>query len=149
MGDGPRVVTVGAEVAHPLRLSVLRDGTPDRNPGYPGDDDPTTRHYAVRAGGRLAAVSTWIVAPFPPEPHGVGLQLRGMATEPACRGLGYATLLLAAGRGRARELGTGLVWARARTTALGFYLTHGFIDVGGDFIDETSGLPHRLVRSID
>lgn len=136
-----------------LRRTVLRKGAPSSAVAYPGDDGVETRHLAVRIGHRIVAVSTWIPGSFPgaapdraPGPDGPGLQLRGMATAPEARGRGFGSLLLDAGRRRAEEIGAGVLWARARSTALTFYLERGFEAVGDDFIDDTSGLPHRLVR---
>lgn len=144
----PEVVVVAAADTYQLRRTVLRKATPSPSVVYPGDDDAETRHLAVRAGQRIVAVSTWIPAPFPGVPDVAGLHLRGMATAPEARGRGYGTLLIHAGRRRAGELEVGVVWARARATALTFYLEHGFEAVGDEFIDDTSALPHRLVRSL-
>jgi GNAT superfamily N-acetyltransferase len=69
-----------------------------------------------------------------------------MATAPGATGRGYGTALLEAGRRRAEKLDVGVLWARARSSALSFYVERGFEAVGDDFIDDTSGLPHRLVR---
>lgn len=144
-GPIPEVVAVTAADTYELRRTVLRKDTPSNAVVYPGDDDDETRHLAVRAGERILAVSTWIAAPLPGEPGVAGLQLRGMAAAPGAVGRGYGTLLLDAGRRRAEELEVGVVWARARSTALTFYLERGFEALGEEFIDDTSGLPHRLV----
>jgi len=68
-----------------------------------------------------------------------------MATEPAMQGQGLGATLLGAGVQRARTDGAALVWARARSTALTFYVAHGFVAVGAEFIDDTTGLPHVIV----
>ena len=146
MNESVDVVTVRAADTYELRRTVLRKATPSSAVAYAGDDDPETRHLAVRAGRTILAVSTWIPAPLPGEPDVPGLQLRGMATAPEARGRGYGTALLEAGRRRAEKLDVGVLWARARSSALSFYVERGFEAVGDDFIDDTSGLPHRLVR---
>ena len=38
-----------------------------------------------------------------------------------------------------------LVWARARDTALEFYLRHGFVVDGEGFIDEQTLKPHHVI----
>ena len=38
-----------------------------------------------------------------------------------------------------------VVWARARDTALAFYLDHGFTVEGDGFIDEQTQKPHHLI----
>lgn len=144
----PEVIAVAAAETHELRRTVLRKATPSPGVAYPGDDDADTRHLAIRVGRRIVAVSTWIPAPFPFDADVAGLHLRGMATAPEARGRGYGTLLLDAGRRRADELHVAVVWARARSTALGFYLDRGFEAVGDEFVDDTSGILHRVVRRI-
>jgi GNAT superfamily N-acetyltransferase len=67
-----------------------------------------------------------------------------MATSPELRGHGVGTLLLAAGCERAGTIAP-LVWARARDTALPFYLRHGFIVEGDGFIDEHTAKPHHVI----
>lgn len=136
------VVEVDAEQTHALRYAVLRAGTPSSVVTFDGDDEPETVHLGVRdAAGTLVAVSTWIPRPFHGEP---AVQLRGMAAVPEVRGYGVGALLLRAGLERAAPL-TSVVWARARDTALGFYLHHGFAVEGDGFIDDTTQLPHHII----
>ena len=52
-----------------------------------------------------------------------------MATLPSMQGRGIGALLLEAGCTRAAAIAP-LVWARARDTALEFYLRHGFTHRG-------------------
>ena len=41
------------------------------------------------------------------------------------------------------------MWARARDTALPFYVRHGFSTVGVGYVDLTTGLPHHdVIREI-
>ena len=114
---------------------------------FDGDDLPTTIHLGLTVDARattVVAVSTWLrraVRRTGPRPRAV--QLRGMATEPSMQGRGLGALLLAAGvRARPARTGAEVVWARARSTALAFYLANGFDAVGDEFIDATTGLPH-------
>jgi GNAT superfamily N-acetyltransferase len=66
-----------------------------------------------------------------------------MATAPDHRRSGIGGHLLVVGVARCVELGDDLVWARARVSALGFYERHGFEPIGADYVDLTTGLPHR------
>jgi GNAT superfamily N-acetyltransferase len=68
-----------------------------------------------------------------------------MASEPALQGQGLGAALLGAGLDRAHDQGATRVWARARSTALAFYVANGFDVVGDEFVDGTTGLPHRIV----
>ncbi len=146
-GDaGWRVSSVPAAATHGLRRTVLRNGTPVSTVTYDGDDDADTVHLAVLgSGGVIVAVSTWLLDPFPGEAS-AAVRLRGMATMPEHRGEGHGSRLLAAGIEHARTVGTDTVWANARDTALGFYLLHGFEVASESTIDETTALPHLLVR---
>jgi predicted GNAT family N-acyltransferase len=135
------VVELAADETHPLRLAVLRGDTPSRSVTFDEDDWPGTVHLGVRDGDSLVAISTWIPRPYHDEP---AVQLRGMATAPNVQGQGAGALLLESGCMHAASVAP-LVWARARDTALEFYLRHGFIVDGDGFIDEHTAKPHHLI----
>jgi GNAT superfamily N-acetyltransferase len=130
----------------PLRMAVLRDGTPSRDPRYAEDDHDTTLHLVARgADGVIVATSSWLPRPFPPEPDTPAVQLRGMAVDKSLQSRGVGASLLAAGIAHARGLGAINVWARARDTALVFYERNGMTAVGDVFTDEATGMSHHLV----
>lgn len=132
----------------PLRMSVLRDGTPSQDPRYDEDDLDGTVHFAVRDydnEGEIIATSTWLPRPWPHDTTALSVQLRGMAVAKHLRGCGLGGVVLAAGMQHAQELGAKYVWARARDNALYFYERHGFTKVGDEFTDESTGLSHHLV----
>lgn len=136
------VVEIAADDTYELRLQVLRNDTPSAIVTFAEDDLPGTFHLGVRdADNHLVAVSTWILRPFREEP---AVQLRGMATAARVRGQGAGVILLEAGCRRAAATAP-LVWARARDTALGFYLRHGFVVDGEGFIDEQTMKPHHVI----
>jgi GNAT superfamily N-acetyltransferase len=135
------VVELTAQDTHPLRLAVLRGDTPSKSVTFAEDDLPGPFHLGVRDGPALVAISTWIPRPHHDEP---AIQLRGMATAPDLQGRGVGALLLESGCERAAALAP-LVWARARDSALPFYLRHGFVIEGDGFIDEHTAKPHHLI----
>ena len=135
------VVDLAAEETHPLRLTVLRGDTPNTSVTFAEDDWPDTFHLGIRDGEVLVAISTWIPRPHHDEP---AIQLRGMATAPDLQGRGVGALLLESGCERAGAVAA-LVWARARDTALPFYLRHGFVVEGDGFVDEHTAKPHHLI----
>lgn len=140
--DDFTVVELTSEETHPLRLVVLRGDTPNTSVTFAEDDLPGTVHLGVRDGdAALVAISTWILRPYN---DGPAVQLRGMATAPELVGRGVGALLLESGCERAATVAP-LVWARARDTALGFYLRHGFSVDGGGFIDEHTAKPHHHI----
>lgn len=135
------IVELTAKETHPLRQTVLRGDTPSTSVRFAEDDWPGTMHLGVRDGDAVVAISTWIPRPFNDEP---AVQLRGMATAPDVQGHGVGALLLESGCDRAATVAP-LVWARARDTALQFYLRHGFEVDGEGFIDEHTAKPHHLI----
>ncbi len=131
---------------HDLRRRVLRRGTPSDNVDFAGDDDPRTRHLAVRdRSGEVIATSTWSEQECPDRPGRRALQLRGMAVDDAWQGRGLGVVLLEAGLDLAAAREIDLVWANARDGALGFYTGHGFAVVGDGFVTSDTGLPHHRV----
>lgn len=137
------IVTLTPEETYPLRRAVLRDGTASDEVAFDGDELPTSFHLGVRLDGELVAISSWMERRYPDLPDLVGFQLRGMATEPSLRGSGVGAALLTAGIARAGERGADVTWARARVSALSFYLRHGFETRGHEYVDLTTGLAHR------
>ncbi len=144
-GRDLRVVEIDVAATYPLRQAVLRTGTPSTSVAFDGDDVASTFHLGVLDGETVVCVSTWLAQPFPDAPADIGHQLRGMATDPRRRGEGAGSLVLVAGLARCAELGARCVWARARSTAVGFYEAHDFEVVGSEFIDEATALPHRTI----
>lgn len=150
MTETVEIVEITAVDTRPLRLRVLRTGTPDTEVVWAGDDEATTFHLGALAGGDLVGISTWLLRRYPDRPDVGAFQLRGMATAPGLVGSGIGTALLLAGLDRCAAEGAGLVWARARATALGFYERHGFDTVGPRYTDLTTGLAHHdIVRRLD
>jgi predicted GNAT family N-acyltransferase len=137
------IVEIAAADTHDLRRRVLRDGTPSVVLTWDGDDEPTTFHLGVRDGDEIVAISTWLRRRYPDRPADDAFQLRGMATDPAHRATGVSSRLLVVGLDRCASDGATLVWARARVAALSFYERHGFEPVGPEYVDLTTGLPHR------
>ena len=137
------VVQLGAEQTHAIRRSVLRAGDATATVVFEGDDHPDTVHLGATVGGELVAISSWMPRRYPDLPAHEGRQLRGMASIPAVRGSGIGAQLLHAGVERAAGSGSTVVWARARATAVAFYERHGFETRGVEYVDLTTGLPHR------
>lgn len=140
--NAPEVVEITAAETHPLRLAVLRFDTPTKEVEFPEDEWPGSWHLGLRIDGALVGTSSWV-----PRPHHDrhAVQLRGMATDRSLQGTGLGGALLEEGCRRAAAAGFPLVWARARDTALAFYLQHGFAVEGDGFIDQATQLPHHLV----
>jgi len=140
-----RVCHITLDQAMPVRLNVLRRGTPAREAMYDGDSDAGTVHIGAMIEDRVVATSTWLIASWPNDATKRAVQLRGMAVldEMQHRGVGQA--LIATGLAHARSLSAVYVWAKARDSAIPFYERCGFTVVGDQFMEPASGLPHHLV----
>jgi len=135
------IVEITPADTYPLRRQVLRNDTPSHDVAFDVDDLAGTFHLGVLHAVDLVAVSTWAPRPHRGEP---AVQLRGMATLPSMQGRGIGAMLLEAGSSRAAVVAP-LLWARARDTALPFYLRHGFTIEGEGFVDEATGKPHHVI----
>ena len=146
--DGqPQVIAITAEQAHNLRYRVLRVGTPSSVVEYVEDEYPTTRHLGIELRGQIVAITTWIDQPSPDAADRVGVQLRGMATDPGAhvRGRGLGSLLLRSGIVMATDDGADVVWANARDSAMDFYRSHGFQISSDAFMTSDTALPHHRI----
>ncbi|MCD9141868.1 GNAT family N-acetyltransferase [Streptomyces albireticuli] len=143
----PRTALVPATEVFALRHAVLRPGRPAASAAFAEDAAPGTFHVAAydaddTEGKAIRACVTFLPEPLP----GTGedaYRFRGMASDPAVRGLGYGTAVLRAGLAEAAARGAGLVWCNGRTSARGFYEHHGFTARGEEFTVEGIG-PHLV-----
>jgi GNAT superfamily N-acetyltransferase len=125
---------------------VLRDHLPADavEVAYPADGEPGSFHLAVLEGDVPVAIASFSVEPAPGRDGGcAAVRLRGMAVDPGQRGRGLGRVLIDAACARLRQAGVELLWANARSSALGFYDTLGFIAEGDQFLSHD--LPHRVV----
>jgi len=128
-----------------MRHAVLRPGRAVSYSVYSEDDGAV--HVGAWEDDLLVGCATVFPQPWPgndlapAEPR--SWRLRGMAVDPSRQGSGVGRLVLAEGIAAAREGGSPLLWANARTSALGFYERMGWRVVGEEFIASDSGLPHK------
>src|ERR1700744_340888 len=127
-----------------IRNEVLREGklTLDEC-RWPSDDIPGTFHLGYFVGNRLLSIAS-----FHPQPygdfHGVGYQLRGMATIEESRGQGLGNKLLNFGLTYLRGQGANYLWCNARKTARKFYSDMGFETISEEFEVPVIG-PHYVM----
>ncbi len=144
-----QVVALGIDDIMSLRVHVLRKGTPTTHCSYPEDNYHDVVHLGVVDSGDVIATSTWFAKPCPERDGVASMQLKGMAVDTSRQIGGLGSALINAGIAHAQKHGAHLVWARARDSALEFYLKCGFEIAGEGFIDEPTGMPHHIVvRSI-
>ncbi len=139
---------ITAAQAWPLRQSVLRPGRPLAAAQFPGDDVPTTRHFGAFQGDQLVGIASLFLADMPEHPGVSALQLRGMATAPAIRGVGYGRALVAACVAFTLASGKQLIWCNARTSAVDFYRKLGWEILGEEFDVPDVGPHFRMWRRV-
>ena len=143
-----RVVRITTDDLLPLRMAVLRDGTPSQDPTYKQDNFPGCVHLGIYEDAELVACSSWIPEHWPLDETLPAIQLKGMAVAKRLQGSGIGAELLSVGITHAEDEGAHYVWARARDSALKFYTQNGFAVFGEQFVDEATGMSHHLVMKV-
>jgi len=140
-----QVVALSLEDIMPLRVKVLRKGTPVTHCNYPEDTYEDVIHLGVKNENTVVGTSSWFRKECPDLDGEAAIQLKGMAVDDSLQGSGIGVQIIAAGLALATERGVSIVWARARDSALGFYVRCGFTEIGPGYIDEPTGMPHHNV----
>jgi predicted GNAT family N-acyltransferase len=141
-----QVVEIATEETYALRTAVLRADTPTSDPKYAEDSKHGTVHLGIfDANKTLIATSTWVINQWQEDPSAIAIQLRGMAVATSYQKSGLGKLLLDSGITHAKALNAKYVWAKARDSALDFYLRNDFISVGDGFTEGVTQMPHHLV----
>jgi predicted N-acetyltransferase YhbS len=144
-----QVLSLGLDGIMSLRVRVLRQGTPTTHCNYPEDNYPDVVHLGIVDTGDVIATSTWFAKPCPERDGVAAMQLKGMAVDTSRQIGGLGRAVIDAGIVHAHAHGAQLVWARARDSAVPFYVKCGFEIAGEGFIDEPTAMPHHIVvRSI-
>lgn len=141
-----KVVKITTSETYPLRIAVLRDNTPSSDPKFAEDELDGTIHLGIFDESKtLIGTSTWVIKSWQNDPQARAIQLRGMAVAKDLQGSGLGKSLVEAGVAYAKSLNAKYVWAKARDTAMVFYLANGFSKFGERFTEGVTQLPHHLV----
>lgn len=132
--------------ARPLRWQVLRQNQPFEKTVYPEDELSDSLHLGAFLEGELAGVCTICRAAPPGEAAPNAWRLRGVAVAEAARHKSLGSRLVLSCLEHARAKGGDMVWANARTEALDFYRSLGFIVQGEEY--QTDSGPHYLVSRL-
>lgn len=129
-----------------LRHAVLRQGFPRSEAIFPGDDAPTSRHFAAAAGPRVVGCVTLHLNEWEGAP---AWQLRGMAVDPEFQNRGIGSRLLTeVERSVLEDSPTRLLWCNGRVPALAFYERHGWAMASEQFEVPASGPHFKLIRRL-
>jgi len=145
----PSIRVIDTAQTLPLRLAVLRPGGPIETARFPGDEEPTTRHFGAFRGEQLLAIASLFRVEMPELPGQPAYQLRGMATSPKAQRTGLGRLLLDACITHARQNGAAILWCNARTSAAGFYAKAGFQTLGLEFTIPDVGPHFRMCLKLN
>lgn len=136
---------ISARQTWPLRSEVLRPGRPLSACIFPGDDAPDTHHFGmVDSKGGIVAIVSVLRNSHPAISSHAPYQIRAMAVHAGCRGQGLGGLMLEGVESFLSARGARVVWANARSPAIGFYLKQGYQVVSDEFVIADVG-PHYLV----
>lgn len=137
---------VVASQLHDLRRRVLRADNPESSVEDTRDDESEAVHFGGFLGDRLVASASWFVSDPPMNKELRSYQLRYMAIDFDVQGRGYGAKVLTTAIGELRGRGAQQLWANARDTALGFYLSTGWTAVeGSEHLSKETQLPHTVI----
>lgn len=134
----------------PLRQKVLKPFLQEEECINPGDDLPSTHHFACYAINsemeKIVSIASFIQEPHPIAPDAQSpYRLRGMATDIAAQGSGAGALVLNEGMKFLKsQTACNFVWCNAREKAFGFYQKMGFTTHGEMFDIKDIG-PHKVM----
>lgn len=112
----------------------------------PGDESIETVHLAVLdAQDRPMAIVSACPHPCPDRPGAAATYLWAMAVAESWRGRGVGSRLVSELARRSIAAGRTVLWADARSDAVGFYVARGATVVGDPYRDSITGLADRRI----
>lgn len=132
-----------AEEVLPLRSLVLRNGKPEIDCVFPGDNDPDSFHLGYEKNGEIICVASFYFK-GKEEFSGRAYKLRGMATHPDWQGKGIGNQLLNFAIVYLRGQNANYIWCNARQKAYRFYQSLGFEFISEEFEFPEIG-PHKAM----
>lgn len=133
-----------------LRNDILRPGKDISECVFEGDDAPSTTHLgAMDEENNIVGVVSVYRNGNPAIGDKHAYQIRGMATSPAWRRQGVGCMLLNAAERYAKSQGSALIWANARSSAIGFYTQSGYSLVSREFVIEGIGAHYLVTKSLE
>jgi GNAT superfamily N-acetyltransferase len=129
-----------------LRRRVLRADNPESSVEDVRDAQDDALHFGGFLGDRLVASASWFISDPPVNEELRSYQLRYMAIDYDVQGHGYGATVLTVAIAELQARGAEQLWANARDSALGFYLTTGWTAVeGSQHISKETQLPHTAI----
>jgi len=141
-----KIEQIVPEDCYPLRLEVLRPKGKTYEYQYPGDHREDTFHFGVMRDGKPIGIASFFANSNASIKSSNPVQLRGMATSSAARGIGAGKALVRFAIGHFREKGHDVLWCNAREGAVDFYKKLGFAVVSDRFDVPVIG-PHFVMKT--
>jgi GNAT superfamily N-acetyltransferase len=136
---------ISVSEARQLRHAILRPHQKPEELIFRGDDAPDTLHVGAFEDDKLVGIASVAREEFPGEPQLNAWRLRGMATAPQARRMGYGGALVHALIAHVAARGGNLIWCHGRVSALPFYRAVGFREHGNEFDVPVTG-PHFVLQ---
>ena len=137
---------ITAAETRPLRHEILRPHLPLAACIFPNDDAPDSFHLGAFLDDQLVGIVSISREPFPDESQHNAWRLRGMATKPQVRRMGYGAALVRACIAHVAARDGNLVWCNGRTSAREFYRALGFREHGDEYESPAGTGPHYIFR---
>lgn len=137
---GQRIEHVPVESVYALRQAVLRPGGTLEDCIWEGDGSAT--HMAILDGREPVCIASFYNRPF--GDSDLSVQLRGMATHQAFRGMGLGKALVLHAIDYYKSLGYDMIWCNSREVAVDFYRKLGFMVVSDAFEVDGVGTHYRM-----
>ncbi|MDE3139732.1 MAG: GNAT family N-acetyltransferase [Acidobacteriota bacterium] len=139
--------SVAASSLYDLRRRVLREGDASVDVRNPGDEVDSTLHVGGTLMGRVVVGASFFAVPAPFRPDEGAYQLRYMASDFDVQGHGLGARLLDYALADLSRRGAGLLWANARTSAIGFYTATGWsVRPGSLHVSAETGIDHVIIH---
>lgn|SRR5690606_39037396 len=140
---------ISAKETLALRHEILRPGSAISACIFEGDEAPSTRHFgAIDDESNIVGIVSVYRKGCPAIPLENVYQLRAMATSPRCRGQGVGRLLLRAVENYLEDVEASVIWANARSAAIGFYQKAGYRLASEEFMIDGLGPHYLVVKSV-
>ncbi|MBP2242469.1 putative GNAT family N-acyltransferase [Cytobacillus eiseniae] len=135
---------INPEMTYPLRHSVLRPYQQVEDCMYDTDHQDGAFHVGAFYQEQLISVASFCIERNPDFPAEEQYRLRGMATLPLFRKLGAGREIVTYAEKIIAEIGTRILWCKARTTVQDYYTKIGFYPHGEVFDYPPIG-PHIIM----
>jgi GNAT superfamily N-acetyltransferase len=132
-----------------LRHKILRPGRPRTSASFDYDEDGNTFHFVAYIPENPIAPVCCVTYVLNSWGNTVAYQLRGMATDSSFQNMGIGKKLLAFAEEYIKEkLGITAFWCKARTGAVGFYESQGWVCYGKEFNIKDVGPHIKMTKGI-